>query len=100
MGVQLFDRKGEFFQKCDEVLSETFQGRQIYQSHPYTDVMALKSKYDFSCINFAIGYYNYHTSEEYVVIEDVYNGVLTGKKMIEGLGYKKYQHESKSRFFK
>lgn len=100
MGVQLFDRNSDFFKICDEVLTETFKGRQIYESHPYTDVMALKSQYDFSCINFAIGYYNYHTSKEYVVIEDVYNGVITGKQMIEKLGCKKYQHKSKGKFFK
>jgi hypothetical protein len=33
-----------------------------------------------------------------VVIEDVYNGIETGKKMIEKLGYKKYKFNSKSRY--
>jgi di/tripeptidase len=90
MGTKLFDRNSEFFKSCDEVLTENFDNRNKYQSHPYTDVYALKQKFDFSCINFAIGYYNYHTREEYVVVEDVYNGILTGKKMIEKLGYSKH----------
>jgi acetylornithine deacetylase/succinyl-diaminopimelate desuccinylase-like protein len=51
---------------------------------------ALKKKFDFSCINFAIGYYDYHTKNEYVVIEDVYNGIKTGKRMIETLGNNYY----------
>ena len=51
--------------------------------HPYTDVYALKSKFDFSCINISIGYYQYHTKNEYVVIEDVFNGIDMGKKMIQ-----------------
>ena len=59
--------------------------------HPYTDVYALKSKFDFSCINISIGYYQYHTKNEYVVIEDVFNGIDMGKKMIQELGYKKYE---------
>jgi di/tripeptidase len=66
-----------------------FNGHE-FQYHPYTDVLALRKKFNISCINFAIGYYKYHTPDEYVVIEDVLNGVETGKKMIEGLGYKRY----------
>jgi putative aminopeptidase FrvX len=90
MGVQLFDRDTEFFDSCDKVLTEGFNQRQKYQSHPYTDVYALKQLFDFSCINFAIGYYNYHTPNEYVIIEDVYSGIEIGKKMIEKLGYVKH----------
>jgi acetylornithine deacetylase/succinyl-diaminopimelate desuccinylase-like protein len=56
--------------------------------------MALKRKYNFSCINFAIGYYNYHTKNEYVVVEDVFNGIKTGKNMIEKLGCKLYPLKS------
>jgi tripeptide aminopeptidase len=98
MGTQLFDRKSDFFKECDSVLTESFNGRQRYESHPYTDVYALKGAFDFSCINFSIGYYDYHSKNEYVVIEDVYNGIETGKKMIEKLGYKKYKFNSKSRY--
>lgn len=97
MGQQLFDRKGDFFKLCDEVLTETFNKDRKYESHPYTDVYALKQIFDFSCINFAIGYYNYHTKNEYVVVEDVYNGIKTGKEMIEKLGYKKYTFKTKER---
>lgn len=101
MGTKLFDRDSDFFKSCDEVLTESFNSRNDYQSHPYTDVYALKSKFDFSCINFAIGYYNYHSKNEYVVIEDVYNGIETGKKMIEKLGYNKYQYiEPKDRQYR
>jgi acetylornithine deacetylase/succinyl-diaminopimelate desuccinylase-like protein len=63
--------------------------------HPYTDVYALRGKFDFSCINFSIGYYDYHTKNEYVVVEDVFNGISMGKKMIEKLGYKLHYKEAK-----
>jgi hypothetical protein len=33
-----------------------------------------------------------------VVVEDVYNGIETGKKMIQELGYKKYPYKVESRF--
>lgn len=90
MGVKLFDKNSEFFKGCDEVLDEEFKGRQLYQSHPYTDVYALKKQFDFSCINFSIGYYRMHSPEEYVIIEDVISGIEAGKKIIENLGGKKY----------
>lgn len=90
MGVQLFERDTEFFKSCNESLVEGFNNRQKYQAHPYTDVYALRQIFDFACINFSIGYYNYHTADEYVVIEDVYNGIETGKKMIEKLGNTKH----------
>ena len=93
MGTKLFDRESEFFEKCDQVLTESFNGRNDYQSHPYTDVYALKKLYDFSCINFAIGYYKYHTRQEYVVVEDVYSGIESGKKMIESLGCNYYKYD-------
>jgi putative aminopeptidase FrvX len=98
MGTKLFERDSEFFGTCDKVLTESFQGRQVYWSNPYTDVYALKNSFDFSCINFSIGYYDYHTPNEYVVIEDVYNGIETGRKMIQELGNKKYQYKSESKY--
>lgn len=99
-GQVLFDRNTEFFKKCNKVLTEGMNNSDMeYMVHPYTDVYALRGKFDFSCINFSIGYYDYHTSNEYVVVEDVFNGIEMGRKMIEDLGYtlhfkeaKKYEH--------
>jgi hypothetical protein len=34
-----------------------------------------------------------------VVVEDVYNGIETGKKMIQDLGYKKYLYKTDSKYF-
>jgi di/tripeptidase len=100
MGTQLFERESDFFKECDKVLTENFKQRNKYQSHPYTDVYALKEIFDFACINFSIGYYNYHTRDEYVVVEDVYNGIDAGKKIIERLGNQKFtlKPKEKSRF--
>ena len=87
-GQILFDRESEFFEKIDQVLSEGMVKEDMkYMVHPYTDVYALRNKFDFSCINFSIGYYDYHTKNEYVVIEDVFNGIEMGRKMIKELGY-------------
>lgn len=90
MGTKLFDKDSEFFEKCDKVLTEGFNHRNKYQSHPYTDVYALKNQFDFSCINFAVGYYNYHTKHEYVIVEDVYNTLDIAINLIGDLGYVKH----------
>jgi len=98
-GQILFDRDSEFFTKVDEVLTEGMINEDMeYMVHPYTDVYALRSKFDFSCVNFSIGYYDYHTKNEYVVIEDVFNGIEMGRKMIQSLGYK--LHFKKAEQFK
>lgn len=90
-GTRLFEKGGEFHNVCDKVLSESMNEKKEFMNHPYTDVYALKNLFDFSCINISIGYYQYHTRNEYVVIEDVFNGIDMGKKMIQDLGLKKYE---------
>ena len=95
-GQVLFDRDTDFFKSCDEVLTEGMVKESMrYMVHPYTDVYALRNQFDFSCINFSIGYYDYHTKNEYVVVEDVFNGIDIGRKMIKSLGYNLHYKESK-----
>jgi putative aminopeptidase FrvX len=88
-GVPLFDRRSQFFNKANNVLIEYIIPE--YGSHPFTDVYALKKLFDFSCINLSIGYYDYHTANEYVILEDVENGIKIGREMIASLGYEKYK---------
>lgn len=90
-GQVLFDRESDFFNVVDPILTESMDNDLMkYMVHPYTDVYALRNKFDFSCINFSIGYYDYHTANEYVVIDDVFNGIDIGRKMIEKLGHEMY----------
>lgn len=90
MGVELFDMKSEFFNKCDNILTEKFNHKKNYLRHPYTDVYALRKKFDFACINISCGYYNYHRLTEYVIVDDVENAFDIGIKMINELGYNNY----------
>lgn len=99
-GQELFDKDSEFFDVCDDILTEGTEDRQEYMVHPYTDVWALRSKFDFMCINFSIGYYNYHSPNEYVVLEDVFKGFDMGRKMVQRLGNKLYYKERKSPNYK
>jgi len=51
----------------------------------------LKNLFDFSCINLSIGYYDYHTANEYVILEDAANGIKIGREMIASAGFEKYK---------
>lgn len=98
-GQVLFDRDSEFFTHCDKVLTESMeQSHMRYMRHPYTDVYALTKQYGLQSINFSIGYYDYHTKNEYVVVEDVMNGIKIGKKMINSLGLTLHKKKQTSEF--
>ena len=89
MGVKLFEEKSEFFNKTRNVILE--HGFTEWRHHPYTDTMILKEKFNFACLNFAAGYYNYHTCNEYVVVEDVINSINLGENVIKKLGNSFYE---------
>tara|TARA_R110002051_G_C8691737_1_gene493151 strand:- start:686 stop:1507 length:822 start_codon:yes stop_codon:yes gene_type:complete len=89
MGVKLYEEKSDFFDSVKDIILE--HGFTKWLNHPYTDTMMLKKKFNFPCLNFAAGYYNYHTSNEYVVIEDVENAINLGLKVVNTLGNKKYE---------
>ena len=89
MGTQLFEEKSEFFNKTKNIILE--HGFTEWKHHPYTDNMVLKEKFDFACLNFAAGYYRYHTDNEYVVVEDVENSIKLGENVIKKLGNSFYE---------
>ena len=93
LGIKLFKENSEFINKTKDVILE--HGITEWLNHPYTDTMMLKKKFDFSCLNFAAGYYNYHTKNEYVIIEDVFNALTLGLKVTNILGENKYKYKSK-----
>ena len=53
----------------------------------------MASKYDFNCLNLGCGYYRQHTNSEYVVVEEVFDSIMAGYKLITKLGIKKYTHK-------
>ena len=93
MGVPLFEGDGTFIKEVTEVILE--HGITDWLHHPYTDTMMLKNLFDFSCLNFAAGYYKYHTKNEYVIIEDTLNTLSLAKKIVKILGNKKYKYLNK-----
>jgi putative aminopeptidase FrvX len=94
-GVRLFDRDSEFFTKSLDAIENAFGNEMLVQSHPYTDISQLKKKIDVCCINMSCGYYNMHSNQEFVSIEDVENAITAGLNMVKELGLKKYKYEYK-----
>ena len=94
-GVRLFERDSEFFTKTSKVITESFKNEMLVQSHPYTDISQLKKKIDVSCINMSCGYYNMHSPQEFISIEDVKCAIEAGKNMVKELGHKKYEYQYK-----
>ena len=94
LGVELYENGGEFINKCKGLILE--HGIDEWKHHPYTDAMVLSQKFSFACFNFAAGYYKYHTSEEYVVVEDVVNSTNLGESLIKELGEEHYRYKPQS----
>jgi len=95
-GVRLFDRDSDFFLKVNPIITEMMIDAQ-YMYHPYTDVSQMVLKHGLTSINISCGYYNYHTANEYIVLDDLYNSIEVAKRMIESLGYEVHRMESNKR---
>lgn len=87
-GTRLFANGGEFIQTAAPVLQA--HGLTHWQHHPYSDVMALRQRFGFSCLNLSCGYRNWHCSDEHVVIEEVEAAINAGKALISTLGCRAY----------
>jgi len=92
-GVKLFDE--DFKGEIKETLNEC--GYTKFSVDPFTDVNQLASKYDFNCLNLGCGYYRQHTNSEYVVVQEVFDSIMAGYKLITKLGIKKYTHKKEEK---
>lgn len=88
-GVKLFDENGDFYKTIQPIL-EDYMGDYSLDRHPYTDVSILGAFYDFSCINYSVGYYNMHSNSEYVNFKHVEQAKNIALEMISSLGNIKY----------
>jgi putative aminopeptidase FrvX len=88
-GVKLFDEEGDFYKTIQPIL-EDYMGDYSLGRHPYTDVIILGAFYDFSCINYSVGYYNMHSSLEYVSVGFVQQAKNIALEIISSLGNIKY----------
>lgn len=87
-GLQLFPDDGPFSEAL--VPRAKKYGMTRWQNHPYTDVLPIKERSDFPCLNLPAGYYKMHSSEEYVLITAVANTISMTIDLVRALGHKRY----------
>lgn len=87
-GTRLFANNGEFIQTAKPALQA--HGLTRFQHHPYSDVMALRQRFRFSCLNLSCGYHNWHRPDEYLVLNEVEAAVNAGEALIAALGRRSY----------
>jgi hypothetical protein len=88
-------KNSEFSQKVNSVLEDNTIQEYALRSQSFDN--AINSSFEFCGTNLSIGHYNYRSSDEYVVLEDVEKGINIGKKMIEKLGFDKYKCPKKEK---
>jgi putative aminopeptidase FrvX len=95
-GVKLFNKDSDFFDKVRPILEDSLRDFTVDNLgyHPYTDVSVLRKLYNFSCLNYSVGYYNMHSVYEYVLINDVDNCLKTAQKLISSLDEQLYYMEN------
>ena len=91
-GVRLFANGGEFIQTAEPVLKA--HGLTHWQHHPFTDVMALRQRFNLSCLNLSCGYHNWHRPDEHAVVAEVEAAVNAGEALIAALGCRSYPFEA------
>jgi len=91
-GERLFANDGEFIQTAAPVLQA--HGLTRFQRHPFTDVMALRRRFDFSCLNLSCGFHNWHRWDEFLVVEEVEAAVNAGEALIHALGSRAYPFDA------
>lgn len=91
-GVRLFQHDGEFIQRALPVLNHHAVTR--WQRHPFTDVMALRERFSFSCLNLPAGYFNWHARDEYLKLVDTTAAIEMGHELIAVLGEHRYDYDA------
>lgn len=86
--TRLFANDGEFIITAAPLLHA--HGLTCWRHHPYTDVMALRRRFNFTCLNLSCGYHNWHRPDEYLVLDEVEAAVNAGEALIAALGCRSY----------
>lgn len=88
-GQRLFANDGAFIKKALPSLQR--HGSTLWQSHPYTDVMAIRQRFPISCLNLSCGYYNWHAKNEFVSLHDVRLAIAQGADLVSTLDHVRYE---------
>lgn len=88
-GERLFKNDGPFIQRALPVLKR--HGSTKWQRHPFSDVMALRQRFSFECLNLSAGYRQWHRDDEHVNLAEVAAAVALGEELVRALGEQRYE---------
>jgi hypothetical protein len=60
----------------------------------FSDALPIREQFNICAVDLPIGYYDWHTTEEYLKVDEVFAGIELGIKYIKNLGNKKYSIET------
>lgn len=83
-----FDRKGNndaVFYNCDNPEFEKFITEEFYQTSfgSFSDISTIAPALGCAAVNLSCGYYNAHTKDEYVVVEEMENSIYAACKILD-----------------
>ena len=91
-GVRMFQNDGDFIQRALPVLQA--HGLTRWQHHPFSDVMALRQRFEFSCLNLSCGYHSWHRPDEYLALDEVEAAFASGQDLLRVLGCRYYAFDA------
>lgn len=83
-----FDRRGSndaVFYDCDNPEFEEFITKEFYQTSfgSFSDISTIAPALGCAAVNLSCGYYNAHTKDEYVVMEEMENSIYVTCKILD-----------------
>ena len=91
-GVRLFQNDGDFIRKALSVMCQ--YGVLQWQHNPFSDVKAIRARFQRCCLNISAGYYNWHRRDEFVKPSDVEHALAFGSDLLHALGERRYDFDS------
>ena len=90
----LFKQDSDFGKIVTKIIPAICGEKIRYFVHPYTDIWQIKALTDLCCINVPAGYFNMHSTSEFVILEIVAKSCELGLALAEGLGQKQYIYKA------
>jgi tripeptide aminopeptidase len=87
--TRLFKNDGPFIKRALPVLQR--HGSTKWQHHPFSDVKALRQRFDIEAMNLSCGYHAWHRNDEYINLAEVAAALNLGEELIRALGEQRFE---------
>jgi len=87
-GTRLYS---DYFDTIVKPINESYGITYYCEYDSFSDALPIREQFNICTVDLPIGYYDYHTSEEYLNVEEVFKGIEVGVEYIKALGNEKYE---------